>query len=91
MKQLDSRALRNRVLTARGHMAAIVAMMDRGAPCAEILGQTRAVRGAMIALHRALWRAYLLDSHCGLRANNSTKRAQAWKELRPLLSVEREK
>ncbi len=91
MKRLNSRDLRNRMLTARGHMAAIVAMMDCGAPCAEILGQTRAVRGAMRAVNRALWRAYLLDTHCGLRARNRNKRAQAWKELHALLIVEREK
>ncbi len=49
------------------------------------------MRGAMRAVNRALWRAYLLDTHCGLRARNRNKRAQAWKELHALLIVEREK
>ncbi|MBI5300618.1 MAG: metal-sensing transcriptional repressor [Chloroflexi bacterium] len=69
------------MLSTRGHMAAVIAMMDRDAPCGDILRQTLAVRGAVRALHRVLWRAYLLDDRCSLRARNRKKRAKAWQEL----------
>jgi len=84
MKVLRKRDLRNRILSARGHMTAVVAMIDRDAPCADLLRQTLAVRGALRALHRVLWRAYLLDEDCGLRARDRKKRARAWHELRAL-------
>ena len=82
MNTLETRDLRNRMLTARGHLAAIVAMMDRDLPCAEIVEQVLAVRGATRAIHRALWRAYLLDPNCGLRSRSRKTRTQAWQALK---------
>lgn len=84
MKALGKRDLRNRMLSAQGHMAAVVAMIERDASYADILRQTLAVRGAVRAFNRVLWRAYLLDGDCGLRARNMKKRVKAWHELRAL-------
>ncbi len=77
MKELK-RDLRNRLRSAHGHMAAIIAMMDRDVPSADILRQTLAVRGAMGALRRELWRAYLRDADCGLHASQTRTRQRAW-------------
>ncbi len=75
----------NRMRSAQGHMAAIAEMIEADAPCAEILRQTLAVRGALRALSEELWRAYLLDADCGLRAEDESRRAQAWKEVQTLV------
>ena len=88
MNALTQRDLRNRILSARGHMTAVVAMMDHDAPCAEILRQTLAVNGAIRALKQELWRAYLLDAMCGLRAPKTRTRQRAWRQVRALFSVE---
>lgn len=90
MKARDKRDLRNRVLSVHGHIAAIIELMARDAPCADIVRQTLAVRGAMDASHRALGRAYLFDQNCGLRARNGKKHARAWQELRALMDTEQE-
>ncbi len=70
-------------------MGAIAEMIERGAPCPDILRQTLAVRGAMGAINRELWRAYLLDKNCGLRARNKSRRAKEWRQLSSLLEKER--
>ncbi len=75
----------NRMRSAQGHMAAITAMIEGDAPCAEILHQTLAVRGALRALSEELWRAYLRDGDCGLRAEDEATRAQAWREVQTLV------
>ena len=64
----------NRMRSAEGHMAAIAAMIEGDAPCAEILRQTMAVRGALRALSEELWRGYLLNGDCGLRARDESTR-----------------
>lgn len=86
---MDERDLRNRLRSAQGHMAAIVEMIDRDASCAQILHQTLAVRGAMSAINHELWRAYLLDKNCGLRARDRNRRAREWRQLNALLEKER--
>ena len=65
----DKQDLRNRLRSAQGHMRAIVEMIADDAPCADILHQMLAVRGAMGAIQRQLWRAYLLDEACGLQSD----------------------
>jgi DNA-binding FrmR family transcriptional regulator len=70
-------------------MGAIAEMIERGASCAEVLRQMLAVRGAMSAVNRELWRAYLLDKNCGLRARNKSRRAKEWRRLSALLEKER--
>ncbi len=70
-------------------MGAIAEMIERGAPCADILHQILAVRGAMSAINRELWRAYLLDQNCGLRTRDRNRRAREWRQLSALLEKER--
>jgi len=70
-------------------MGAIADMIERGAPCADILRQVSAVRGAMSAVNRELWCAYLLDRNCGLRARDKSRRAKEWQQLSALLEKER--
>ena len=89
MMAMDQRDLRNRLRSAQGHMGAIAEMIERGAPCADILRQTRAVRGAMRSINHALWRAYLLDGNCGLRARDKTRRVKEWRRLNALLEEKR--
>ena len=86
---MDQRDLRNRLRSAEGHLGAIAEMIERGAPCADILHQTHAVRGAMSAVNRELWRAYLLDKNCGLRARERTRRVNEWRKLNALLEEKR--
>jgi DNA-binding FrmR family transcriptional regulator len=86
---MDQRDLRNRLRSAEGHMGAIAEMIERGASCAEVLRQMLAVRGAMSAVNRELWRAYLLDKNCGLRARGRNRRAKEWRRLSALLEKER--
>jgi DNA-binding FrmR family transcriptional regulator len=86
---MDKRDLRKRLRSAEGHMGAIAEMIERSAPCANILHQVRAVRGAMGAINRELWRAYLLDKNCGLRARGRNRRAKEWRRLSALLEKER--
>lgn len=87
---MDKRDLQNRLRSVQGHMGAIAEMIERGAPCADILRQMLAVRGAMSAINRELWRAYLLDQNCGLRARDRNRRAKEWQELSALLEMGRE-
>ena len=81
----DKQDLRNRLRSAQGHMRAIVEMIADDAPCADILHQMLAVRGAMGAIQRELWRAYLLDENCGLQSNQEEQRVRAWCELQGVL------
>ena len=85
----DTQDLRNRLRSAQGHMRAIAEMIDGGASCADILRQMRAVRGAMRSINHELWRAYLLDGNCGLRARNKTRRVKEWRKLNALLEGKR--
>ncbi|MBI4786001.1 MAG: metal-sensing transcriptional repressor [Chloroflexi bacterium] len=78
--------LRNRLRSAQGHMRAIADMIDRDAPCADVLRQTLAVRGALSAIQRELWRAYLLDENCGLQHEQAEQRVRALRELRQTLN-----
>jgi DNA-binding FrmR family transcriptional regulator len=71
-------------------MRAIAEMIDNDAPCTEILRQMLAVRGAMNAIQRELWRAYLLDENCGLQSDEEEKRVHAWRELEAVLIAESE-
>ena len=66
-------------------MHAIEKMIADDAPCADILHQMLAVRGAMGAIQRELWRAYLLDENCGLQSNQEEQRVRAWCELQEVL------
>jgi DNA-binding FrmR family transcriptional regulator len=86
---MDQRDLRNRLRSAEGHMGAIADMIERGAPCADILHQVLAVRGAMSAVNRELWRAYLIDKNCGLRARGKSRGMIEWQQLSALLEKER--
>ena len=89
MMAMDQRDLRNRLRSAQGHMGAIAELIERGAPCSDILRQMRAVRGAMSAVNRELWRAYLLDGNCGLCAREKTRRVKEWRKLSALLEEKR--
>ena len=81
----DKQDLRNRLRSAQGHMRAIEKMIADDVPCADILHQMLAVRGAMGAIQRQLWRAYLLDEACGLQSNEEEPRMRAWRELHGVL------
>ncbi len=65
-------------------MAAIVAMIERDAPWGEILAQLLAVKGALRAFDRELWRTYLQDPNCGLRSRHQAIREQACQEVTAL-------
>jgi DNA-binding FrmR family transcriptional regulator len=81
------RDLRNRMLSAQGQLRAIAEMIDADAPCAQVLRQTQAVRGAIRAINRMIWRAYLIDADCGLQSPNRQKRERAWKQLRQVIAA----
>jgi len=89
MTSRRKRDLRNRILSANGHMRAIAEMINTDVPCAEILRQLQAVRGAMRAIRRTLWRTYLFDSHCGLHARNRKFRMQTFKRLWQVIAADR--
>ena len=78
---MDKLDILNRLRSARGHVAALAVMIERGAPCGDVLRQSRAVGGALSAVSRALLRAYLLDERCGLMARYRARRIRAWQEL----------
>lgn len=82
---LDKQDLKNRLRSAQGHMRAIAEMIDSDANCMDILRQVSAVRGAIRAIHRELWQAYLLDEECRLRSDNEEQRLNAWQELEALV------
>ena len=84
----NNRDLQNRLRSVQGHMSAIERMIADDAPCTEILRQLLAVRGAMSAIQRELWRAYLLNEQCGLQSNEEKQRARAWRELQETLMRE---
>lgn len=84
IRELDKQDLRNRLRSAQGHMRAIVEMIDGDADCIDILRQVSAVRGALRAIHRELWQAYLLDEECRLRSDDAAQRIKAWQELETL-------
>jgi DNA-binding FrmR family transcriptional regulator len=77
--------LQNRLRNAKGHMRAVEKMIADDAPCTEVLCQLLAVRGAMCAIRRELWRAYLLSEDCDLHSNDAVRRVRAWRELRESL------
>ncbi len=66
-------------------MRAIVKMIEQDAPCVEIVHQMLAVRGAMGAIQRQLWRNYLLDECRGLQSDDGEERVQACRELERML------
>ncbi len=66
-------------------MRAIQQMIEQDAPCIEIVHQMLAVRGAMSAIQRQLWRSYLLDECCGLQSDILEKRVRACRELQRIL------
>ncbi len=66
-------------------MRAIEKMIADDAPCLAILRQLRAVRGAMRAIERELWRAYLLDERCGLQSTAEERRMEAWGNVQAAL------
>jgi DNA-binding FrmR family transcriptional regulator len=82
---LDKQDLKNRLRSAQGHMRAIADMIDNDADCMDILRQVSAVRGAVRAIHRELWQAYLLDEECRLRSDSEEQRVRAWQELEALV------
>lgn len=82
---LDKRDLRSRLRSAQGHMRAIAEMIESDSDCIDILRQVSAVRGAIRAINRELWQAFLLDKESGLRSEDETERVKAWQELEALL------
>jgi DNA-binding FrmR family transcriptional regulator len=82
---LNKQDLKNRLRSAQGHMRAIAEMIDGDADCMDILRQVSAVRGAIRAIHRELWQAYLLDEECRLRSDDEDQRVKAWQDLEALV------
>lgn len=78
---MNQRDLRNRIRSAQGHLGAIAQMIETDASFVDILRQLLAVRGALRAIHRELWRAYLLDRNCGLRARDRGRREREWHQV----------
>jgi hypothetical protein len=56
-------------------------MIDNDASVVDILRQVSAVRAAMRAIHRELWRALLLDKNCGLRSRDRHRREREWHKV----------
>lgn len=81
----SSQDIRNRLLSAQGHMRTIEKMIADDAPCLAILQQLRAIRGAMRAFEREVWRAYLLDKRCGLRSTAEEQGMNAWGKVQAAL------
>lgn len=82
---LDKHDLNNRLRSAQGHMRAIAEMIDGDADCIDILRQVSAVRGAIRAINRELWQAYLLDEECRLRSGDEAQRVKAWQHLQAIV------
>lgn len=68
-------------------MQAVARMLDEDAPCIDVVRQLLAVRGAMRAIERELWRSYLRDGHCGLWSDKTEERVAAGRDLQELLST----
>ena len=79
------RDLRNRLRSVQGHMRAIEKMIAADAPWIETEHQLLAVRGAMVAVQRKLWRVYLQDENCGLRSADERQRVKSCRELEHIL------
>lgn len=88
--RLDKPDLRNRLRSAQGHLRAIAEMIDGDADCIDILRQVSAVRGAIRAINRELYRAYLVDEQCLLRSDVEEQRVKAWQELETLVVTSQE-
>ncbi|MFP5252244.1 MAG: metal-sensing transcriptional repressor [Actinomycetes bacterium] len=74
------------LLTARGHLDAIVRMVERDATCPEVLKQLAAVRGLLQTATRAVLRAHLLGCATGTRTGQG---GVAMDEIMPALGFPR--
>ncbi len=53
--------VRQRLLTARGHLEAVVRMVDVGRYCFDVLHQVSAIQGALAAVRRELLEVHLRE------------------------------
>ncbi len=53
--------VRQRLLTARGHLDAVVRMVDDGRYCIDVLHQVSAVQGALATVRRELLEGHLRE------------------------------
>lgn len=52
---------RHRLVTARGHLEAVMRMVDDGRPCTDVVHQIAAVQGVLAAARRHLIESHLRD------------------------------
>lgn len=60
--QADKQALVARLLTAQGHLSAVIRMVENDQPCEEVLHQIAAVRAALNAISLQLLKQQLCNS-----------------------------
>lgn len=66
-------------------MGAIEKMISDDAPFPEVLHQMLAVRGALSAIQRELWRTFLLDEKCGLQSEEEEERVRTLRDMEAVL------
>ncbi len=59
MKDLHRRAVMNRLKTARGHLDAVIRMVDEDTYCPEVMKQLSAVQGSLERASRIVLRNHL--------------------------------
>jgi len=59
MREADKKALVNRLRSARGHVDAVIRMVEDGTYCVDVMKQLSAVQGSLEAASRTMLRNHL--------------------------------
>ncbi|HEX2064972.1 MAG TPA: metal-sensitive transcriptional regulator [Acidimicrobiales bacterium] len=87
MEAHHHRAILNRLKTARGHLDAVIRMVDDGAYCPEIMKQLSAVQGSLERASRLVLRNHL--ETCVAAAVRDGRTTQVVDELMEALRFDR--
>jgi DNA-binding FrmR family transcriptional regulator len=87
MREADKKALLNRLLSARGHVDAVIRMVEADAYCVDVMKQLAAVQGSLEASSRAVLRNHL--ETCVAEAMRSGRTAEIVDELMAALRYDR--
>ncbi len=87
MQAHHHRAIVNRLKTARGHLDAVIRMVDEGAYCPEVMKQLSAVQGSLERASRLVLRNHL--ETCVATAMKDGRTTQIVDELMEALRFDR--
>ena len=79
MREADKKALVNRLRSARGHVDAVIRMVETDTYCVDVMKQMAAVQGSLEAASRAVLRNHL--ETCVAEAMRSGRTAEIVDEL----------